>query len=441
MKVVVSGTGYVGLVTAVTLSNIGHDVTCVDVIKEKIDALNNGICPIYEEGLPELMEKNKERLTYTLDTKNSYKDADVIVIAVGTPEREDGSANLDYVFDVAKEIGFSLEKDAVVVVKSTVPIGTNDEVERIIKENVKSGINVSVASNPEFLAQGTAVRDALYAKRIVVGVESGLASKIMKELYLPLTKEPYNVPYLEMNRRSAEMVKYASNDFLALKISYVNEIANLCEKLGANVEDVTKGMGYDDRIGNKFLNAGIGYGGSCFPKDTKALHYLSKEMGAELTTVKACIEVNKNQKTIMFKRLMNDMKDIKNKTIAVIGLAFKPNTDDVREAPSIDNIILLLNEGANVKAFDPVGTENFKKALSKRGINSENITYFDNIDDTIKDADVVLIMTEWDVVKKYDINKYKSLMKTPIIYDGRNCYNLDAIKNKDIIYISIGRQA
>jgi len=443
MKITVAGTGYVGLVTGVTLAHIGHNVTCVDVDENKIRLMRKGICPIYEKDLKELMLKNKNRLNYTTDYKSAYKDADVIFIGVGTPERADGSANLDYVYSVVEQIANSLEKDCVVVVKSTVPIGTNDEVEKYLKKHVKSKFNVCVVSNPEFLAQGTAVRDTLYASRIVVGVEDEAAKKIMEELYEPLTKEPYNVPYISMNRKSAEMVKYASNDFLSLKISYINEIANFCEKVGANIEDVTKGMGYDSRIGNKFLRAGIGYGGSCFPKDTKALHWLSKELESELKTIKACIEVNKVQKIKMYKKLKDDFKSLRDLNIAVLGLTFKPGTDDMREAPSIDNIELLLEAGANVHVYDPIGIERFKTIINKKIIDDEitgNISYFETIDDAIKDCDAVMIMTEWLEIINYNIAKYVELMKTPYIYDGRNCYELQKLKKYNIYYTSVGRE-
>ncbi len=443
MKVAVAGTGYVGLVTGVALAHIGHNVTCVDVDENKIEIMRSGKSPIYEDGLEELMNEDKERLTYTTDYKMAYKDADVIFIGVGTPERIDGSANLDYVKTVVRQIAETVEKDVVVVVKSTVPIGTNDKVEEYLKKNVKKGLKVYVASNPEFLAQGTAVRDTLYASRIVVGTENRLAERIMKQLYSPLTKKPYKVPYLSMNRRSAEMVKYASNDFLALKISYINEIANFCEKVGANIEEVTKGMGYDSRIGNKFLKAGIGYGGSCFPKDTKALHWLSKDLNCELKTVKACIEVNKNQKILLYKKLHEYFDNLENKTIAVLGLTFKPGTDDLREAPSIDNIELLLDEGANVRAYDPISIESFKKKIASKitsdTINGE-IEYFDSIDEAITGADATLIMTEWPDVLNYDINNYLKLMKEPLVLDGRNCYNLKEMEKANIEYVSVGRR-
>lgn len=443
MKIAVAGTGYVGLVTGVALSNIGHNVTCVDIDEKKIETMKKSISPIYEQGLEELMQKNSERLTYTTDYKSAYKNAEVIIIGVGTPERKDGSANLDYVYGVCKQIAESVERDVVVVVKSTVPIGTNDEVEKYLKDNVKEGININVASNPEFLAQGTAVRDTLYASRIVIGTECKEAEEVLKKMYEPLTKEPYNVPLLSTNRRSAEMIKYASNDFLALKISYINEIANLCEKLGANIEDVSKGMGFDSRIGNKFLNAGIGYGGSCFPKDTKALHYLSTMVGAELKTVKSCVEVNENQRIKLYEKLLSDLGNLQGKKIAVLGLTFKPGTDDLREAPSIYNIELLLDAGAEIKAYDPISIDSFKKKISYKleddGVIG-SISYFTDIDSTIMDTEAVLIMTEWPEIKNYDISKYEELMEVPRIYDGRNCYNLSDIENYNVYYNSIGRR-
>lgn len=443
MKIAVAGTGYVGLVTGVALAHIGHDVTCVDVDEEKVKKMSQGISPIYEEGLEELMKEDKERLTYTTNYKEAYKDKDVIFIGVGTPERADGSANLDYVYKVCEQIAESVNKDCVVVVKSTVPIGTNDKVEEYLRKNVKPGIKIYVASNPEFLAQGTAVRDTLHASRIVVGTNHRVPERIMRKLYSPLTKKPYKVPYLSMNRCSAEMVKYASNDFLALKISYINEIANFCEKVGANIEDVTNGMGYDSRIGNKFLNAGIGYGGSCFPKDTKALHWLSKELERELKTVSACIEVNKRQKIILYEYLKELLIDLENKNIGVLGLTFKPGTDDLREAASIDNVELLLDSGANVKAYDPISTEKFKEKI-KLFVDEdkvvEKINYYTDIDDTIKDCDAVLIMTEWPQIKEYDLNKYEELMKNPLVLDGRNCYNLKDVEKTKVKYLSIGRK-
>lgn len=435
MKIVVAGTGYVGLVTGVAMAHMGHQVTCVDVSEEKIKILNSGRSPIYEQNLEEEMYKYRDNLTYTMDYKNAYRDADVIFIGVGTPEKSDGSANLTYVYGVCDNIAESLEKNCVVVVKSTVPIGTNDAVEEYIRKNLKNDVNVYVVSNPEFLAQGTAVRDTLYASRIVVGVEDEEAKNIMREVYLPFTEEPYNVPYLVVNRRSAEMIKYASNDFLALKIAYISEIANFCEEVGADIEEVTMGMGYDSRIGNKFLKAGIGYGGSCFPKDTKALHWLSCELdGDELLTVKATIEINKNQKIRLFRKVMSDFGNISNMKIAVLGLTFKPGTDDLREAPSIDNVNLLLEYNANVVVYDPIGMDNFKK------IYNDKVTYSDSIDNAIKDASIVMIMTEWPEIVNYPLSNYAKLMKSAYIYDGRNCYNLDDAVKEKICYQSIGRK-
>ena len=428
MKIVVAGTGYVGLVTAVCLAEKGHNVTCVDVIEEKIQMLKEGKSPIFEPGLEELMEKNKERLEYTTDAKNAYKDADVIFIGVGTPEKKDGSANLKYVYTVAEEIADSIRKNCVVVVKSTVPIGTNDKIEKLLRKRVKEGIEVSVVSNPEFLSQGTAVKDTLHAQRIVLGVQNKHAAKVMKEVY-----DAFGIEYVITDRHSAEMIKYASNDFLALKISYINEISNICELVGANIEDVAKGMGLDSRIGNKFLKAGIGYGGSCFPKDTKALHWLASFYDYELQTVKAAIEVNKNQKMKLIKKSRKYYESFDNLTIAVLGLTFKANTDDLREAPSLDNIPIFLEDGAKVKAYDPVGEQNYKKFYPTE------IEYCKNVEETLKDADICFIFTEWDEIKNIDLNLFKKLMKNPIVLDGRNCFELEDIP-EGVIYDSIGRK-
>ena len=429
MKIVVAGTGYVGLVTAVCLSEIGHTVTCVDVDKEKIEILKSGKSPIYEPGLEELMQKNAELLKYTLNAKNAYKDADVIFIGVGTPEKKDGSANLKYVYEVAKEITQSIEKNCVIVVKSTVPIGTNKKIEKFIKTNIKNKVKVDIVSNPEFLSQGTAVRDTLYAQRIVIGVQNKNAENIMKQVYDGLGQQ-----YVITDRESAEMIKYASNDFLALKISYINEIANLCEIVGANIQDVAKGMGLDSRIGNKFLQAGIGYGGSCFPKDTKALSWLANFNDYEIKTIKAAIEVNENQKLKLIKKARKYYESFEGLNIAILGLTFKPNTDDLREAPSLTNIPILLDDGANIKVYDPVVENNFKK------IYPNEITYCKSIEETLKDADLCFIFTEWDFIKDLDITLYEKLMKKPIVIDGRNCYNLDVVRKTNMIYDSIGRK-
>ena len=429
MKIAVAGTGYVGLVTGVCLAEHGHNVVCVDVDEEKVAKMSKGISPIYEPGLDDLMIKNMERLTFTTDYASAYKDAEVIFIGVGTPEKKDGSANLTYVYKVAEQIAENAENDCIVVIKSTVPIGTNDKVEAFITEKAKDGISIHIASNPEFLAQGTAVRDTLHASRIVIGAESKYAANILKEVY-----KDFDAPILVTNRRSAEMIKYASNDFLALKISYVNEIANLCEIVGADINDVTKGMGYDPRIGDKFLNAGIGYGGSCFPKDTKALHWLANFNDYELKTVKAAIETNDNQKFKIIKKARKYYENLQGKKIAVLGLTFKPGTDDLREAPSLVNIPIFLEEGCEIKAWDPAGVENYKKKYPTE------IIYCDSIDEAIKDADLCVIFTEWDEVKKYDITKFEKLMRNPIVIDGRNCYDLEQIKKTNVIYDSMGRK-
>lgn len=429
MKIAVAGTGYVGLVTGVCLAEHGHNVVCVDVDEEKVAKMSKGISPIYEPGLDDLMIKNMERLTFTTDYVSAYKDAEVIFIGVGTPEKKDGSANLTYVYKVAEQIAENAENDCIVVIKSTVPIGTNDKVEAFITEKAKDGISIHIASNPEFLAQGTAVRDTLHASRIVIGAESKYVANILKEVY-----KDFDAPILVTNRRSAEMIKYASNDFLALKISYVNEIANLCEIVGADINDVTKGMGYDPRIGDKFLNAGIGYGGSCFPKDTKALHWLANFNDYELKTVKAAIETNDNQKFKIIKKARKYYENLQGKKIAVLGLTFKPGTDDLREAPSLVNIPIFLDEGCEIKAWDPAGVENYKKKYPTE------IIYCDSIDEAIKDADLCVIFTEWDEVKKYDITKFEKLMRNPIVIDGRNCYDLEQIKKTNVIYDSMGRK-
>lgn len=430
MKVAVAGTGYVGLVAGVCFAEKGQNVICVDIDEKKVEKMKKGICPIYEQDLEELMQKNyKEgRIDYTTDYKKAYKDADYIFIGVGTPEREDGSANLQYVYTVAKQIAETVEKDCMVVVKSTVPIGTNDDIEEYIRENLKNNVKIEVASNPEFLAQGTAVRDTLHASRIVIGTENKEAEEKMLELY-----KNFEPPIITTSRRSAEMIKYASNDFLALKVSYMNDIANLCEVVGANIEDVAKGMSYDKRIGDKFLKAGCGYGGSCFPKDTKALHYLAEQGGYELKTIKAAIEVNKNQKLILLKKARNKFFSFKDVKVAVLGLTFKPGTDDLREAPSLDNIKILLSEGAKIKAYDPIGEENYKK------IYPTEVEYTKTPQAALEDAEICFIFTEWDEIKKIKPEEYVTIMKKPVIYDGRNLYDVETMKNNEIEYYSIGR--
>ena len=391
MKLAVAGTGYVGLVAGVCFAEKGHDVTCVDIDEEKVNLMRSGISPIYETGLEELMKKNNEsgRLHYTTDYKLAYKDADAIFIGVGTPEMPDGSANLNFIATVSRQIAESIEKDCLVVVKSTVPVGTNDKVEQFIKDFLVNDVKVEVASNPEFLAQGNAVRDTLHAKRIVIGTESKEAEELLKKIY-----EPFELPIVSVSRRSAEMIKYASNDFLALKISYMNDIANLCELVGADIEDVAKGMSYDDRIGANFLHAGIGYGGSCFPKDTKALRYLASQNNYDLRTVGAAVDVNKDQRIRLYKKACDRLITFNKLKVAVLGLAFKAGTDDLREAPSIENIKLLLENGADIYAYDPVADENFKKRFPEA-----KIKYVKEPEDALEGANVCFIFTEWNVIK------------------------------------------
>ncbi|MED4905371.1 UDP-glucose dehydrogenase family protein [Parageobacillus thermoglucosidasius] len=429
MDIAVAGAGYVGLVTAACLAEKGHKVACVDVDAGKVALLQSGKSPIYEPGLEELLKKNRERLLFTTDGAAAYRRADVIIIAVGTPEEPDGSVNLRYVREAAKQIAEAAEKDCVVAVKSTVPVGTGDQVERWIEENRKNPVHIEVVANPEFLSQGTAVKDMLHASRIVLGVESPLAEKVMKEVY-----DPFALPYVVTDRKSAEMVKYAANVFLALKISYINEIANVCEMVGANIEDVTAGMGMDPRIGSQFLRAGIGYGGSCFPKDTKALHWLAAGSGYELKTVQAAMEVNERQKVKLIEKARTYVNHFRGLEVAVLGLTFKPGTDDIREAPSLANIAVLLEEGANVRVWDPAGMENARRVFQKE------VVYCSTIAEAITNADICFIFTEWQEIRQFDIRQYAALMKTPLVLDGRNCYSLDSAREAGIIYESVGRE-
>ncbi|MEH7354804.1 UDP-glucose/GDP-mannose dehydrogenase family protein [Neobacillus drentensis] len=446
-KIAVAGTGYVGLVAGVCFAEVGHQVTCVDIDENKVSMMEQGISPIYEAGLEELMQKNfaAGRLNYTTDYTRAYKEADAIFIGVGTPEQPDGSANLSYIATVARQIAETIEKDCLIVVKSTVPVGTNDKVEQFIYDflpydgekytgNDGKEIRVEVASNPEFLAQGTAVRDTLHAERIIIGTESKWAEEMLMKIY-----EPFNIPIVSVSRRSAEMIKYASNDFLALKISYMNDIANLCELVGADIQDVALGMSFDERIGSKFLNAGIGYGGSCFPKDTKALKYLAEQHGYELKTVKAAIDVNTEQKTMLYRKASKRLITFNGLKVAVLGLTFKPGTDDLREAPSLDNVPLLLDHGADIFAFDPVGADNFKRRYPEGKISNGSITYVDDVKNALDGANVCFIFTEWDEIKAVKPDEYKKWMRTPLVYDGRNIYELQGMRETGVEYHSIGR--
>ena len=436
MRIAVAGTGYVGLVTGACLAHVGHNVTCVDIDENKIATMKQGISPIYEVGLEEIMRANYEakRLDYTTDYKSAYKNADVIFIGVGTPETSDGSADLGFLATVSRQIAQSIENDCVVVVKSTVPVGTNDKVEQFIKDFLENDVHVEVASNPEFLAQGTAVHDTLHATRFIIGTENERARKVLEEVYAP-----FNIPIVVVNRCSAEMIKYACNDFLALKISYMNDIANLCELVGADILDVAKGMSYDKRIGSSFLNAGIGYGGSCFPKDTKALKYLANKRGYRLKTVEATVEVNADQKTRLFRKASERMITYKGINVAVLGLAFKPGTDDIREAPSIDNISMLLESGANIVAYDPVAVNNFKKLFPEGEVAKGSIRYVNSPYDAIHNADICFVFTEWKEIRDIAVEEFKDKMRLPLIYDGRNIYNKTDMKSAGIEYYGIGR--
>ncbi len=437
MKLAVAGTGYVGLVAGVCFAEKGHDVTCVDVDEKKIGMMQKGISPIYEAGLDELMLRNNEagRLHYTTDYESAYADADAIFIGVGTPEQPDGSANLNYIASVSKQIAESVQKDCLIVVKSTVPVGTNDRVEQFINDFlVRKDLHIEVASNPEFLAQGNAVRDTLEAARIIIGTESEWAEKILREIYAPFGR-----PIVAMNRRSAEMTKYACNDFLALKISYMNDIANLCELLGADITDVAEGMKYDNRIGSNFLNAGIGYGGSCFPKDTKALRYQASKVGYQLRTVEAAVEVNKTQKTRLFAKASDRLISFAGIRVTVLGLAFKPGTDDLREAPSLDNVKLLLDAGAEITAYDEVAAENFKKVFPEGKNGKGSIRYVSSAKEALKDAHICFVFTEWKEFRDLTPADFMEHMHTPLVYDGRNIYDDKAMKDAGVEYYSIGR--
>lgn len=436
-KIAVAGTGYVGLVAGVCFAEKGHQVTCVDIDEDKVALMESGISPIYEQGLEELMRKNYAagRITYTTDYASAYREADAIFIGVGTPEQPDGSANLAHIATVARQIAESVEKDCLVVVKSTVPVGTNDKVDQFIQDFLVNDVRVEVASNPEFLAQGSAVRDTLEAERIIIGTESEWAKELLLSIY-----KPFHLPVVSVSRRSAEMIKYASNDFLALKISYMNDIANLCELVGADIQDVAQGMSYDQRIGNKFLNAGIGYGGSCFPKDTKALSYIAQQNGYELKTVKAAIDINNEQKITLFKKANKRLITFGGLKVAVLGLTFKPGTDDLREAASLENVPLLLERGADIYAYDPIGRENFEKihpeGLSKKG----HIQYVNKVEDALEGANVCFIFTEWGEIKAITPEQYKRWMKTPLVFDGRNIYQPGDMQKAGVEYHSIGRQ-
>lgn len=432
MQIAVVGTGYVGLVTGVCLSDIGHNVTCVDIDESKVERMKQGISPIFEPGLEELMVKNYEagRLNFTTKHAEAFNNAQVAYIAVGTPQREDGTADLRFIEQVAKDIAQNLQNDAVVVTKSTVPVGTNERVKSIILEYLTKDVNVEVVSNPEFLREGSAVSDTFNGDRIVIGADSEQAAAIIEEV-----NKPFGIPIYKTDIRSAEMIKYASNAFLATKISFINEISNLCEKLGANVSDVAKGMGMDDRIGNKFLQAGIGYGGSCFPKDTNALVQIASFVEHEFNLLKSVIQVNNEQQRLLLKKAKERFGSLEGKTVALLGLAFKPNTDDMREAASITLAHELVKEGAKVVGYDPIAMDNAKKLLP------EETVYTNSAEEAVKMADVVFIVTEWDEIKSIKFEDYVNWLDTPVIFDGRNCYALEEAEKHQVEYHSIGRKS
>ncbi|MBD1382673.1 UDP-glucose dehydrogenase family protein [Metabacillus arenae] len=430
MKITVVGTGYVGLVTGTCLSEIGHTVTCIDIDQDKVNKMRSGQSPIYEPGLDELMKKNiqEKRLFFTTNHKEGFSGVEVIYIAVGTPEKEDGSANLSFVEQVGKDIAANVERDVIVVTKSTVPVGTNDWIKKVIERNLVHNVKVDIVSNPEFLREGAAIYDSFNGDRIVVGADNEDAANRIEEI-----NKPFGIPVFKTDIRSAEMIKYAANAFLATKISFINEISNICEKVGANVEAVANGMGQDNRIGSQFLNAGIGYGGSCFPKDTKALVQIAGNVEYDFELLKGVIHVNRKQQEILLNKLNERFESLEGKKVAVLGLAFKPNTDDMREAASIVITKHLIEKGANVAAYDPVAMENAKKVIDSK------VHYVSNTTEALKDADVALILTEWNEFKDLEIGTFEENMKQSVIFDGRNCYDPKIVENYHVEYHSMGR--
>ncbi len=438
MKISVVGTGYVGLVSGTCFAETGISVVCVDIDKKKIDNLNNGIIPIYEPGLEDLYKRNveKNRLSFTSDLKSSLTDAEAVFIAVGTPPDEDGSADLKYVLGVAREVGKHMDHYMVIITKSTVPVGTSAKVKKAVQEELdKRGEKIAfdVASNPEFLKEGSAIADFLKPDRIVVGIESVKAEKVMRRLYKPFLLNGH--PILFMDILSSEMTKYAANSMLATKISFINDIANLCEIVGADVDSVRKGIGSDARIGNKFIYPGTGYGGSCFPKDVQALIRTADEHGHSLDILKAVESVNYRQKSVLFHKLMKHFKgSIKGKKFAMWGLAFKPKTDDMREAPSLVLIDLLLKEGAEIIAYDPVAIEEGKRIIG------DKITYAKDEYDALIDADALILVTEWPEFRIPNFRVMEKLLKNKIIFDGRNIYDPEEMIEHGYSYYSIGRK-
>ena len=432
MKLCVIGTGYVGLVSGVCFSDLGNTVYCVDKNKEKIKSLNKGIIPIYEPGLEEILKKNhkQKRLFFTTDLKKAVENADIIFICVGTPTKKNSnSANLQHVFNVTRELKKIITKYKIIVNKSTVPVTTGDKIENILK-NLKNKKMIDVVSNPEFLREGEAIRDFIYPDRVVIGTDSKKANKILKSLYMPIIKK--NSRYLQTSRRTAELIKYASNSFLATKISFINEIANLSEKTGTDIKDISLGMGLDQRIGDRFLRAGPGYGGSCFPKDTKALIDIGNKFKTDMSIVKTVVSSNNNRKTFLIKKIKSILNNkLKNKKITFLGVTFKPNTDDMREAPSISMINYLRKKNCKITYYDPSG---HKKEFS----NLKNVKYSSSVNSACLKADLVVIHTEWN---EFKLLNFKNLIKKTKfkIFDMRNLYSPKKMKKLNIKYFGIGR--
>lgn len=432
MRITVIGTGYVGLVAGACLADMGNDVICVDNNDEKLKKLEQGIIPIYEPGLEELVKSNvlENRLSFTSDIDMAVKKSEVCFIAVGTPQDEDGSADLHYVLGVAEEIAKAMNGYKVIVDKSTVPVGTAEKVTEIIRKH--TDYDFDVVSNPEFLKQGNAVDDFLMPDRVVIGSNSEKATAIMQDIYSPFFRTGNRV--IVMDVKSAEMTKYASNSFLATKISFMNEIAQLCEKVGANAEMVRVGMSTDSRIGNKFLFPGLGYGGSCFPKDVKALIKTGADNGIDMNIIKSADETNKQQRQLFINKIIAKFgEDLTGKTFAVWGLAFKPKTDDMREAPAITIINDLLNRGAKVQAYDPKAMNSAKYHFQDR------ITYAKSSYEALNNADALLLLTEWNEFRRPDMDRIKELLKTPIIFDGRNQYNMERTVQRGFEYVCVGK--
>jgi UDPglucose 6-dehydrogenase len=434
MKIAVVGTGYVGLVTGTCFAETGNDVTCVDIDVQKVEKLKNGIIPIYEPGLDILFDRNTKakRLKFTTNLEEGIKDAQIIFLALPTPPGEDGSADLKYILKVADDLGPLLEDYTVIIDKSTVPVGTAEKVHERIARNAK--VEFDVVSNPEFLREGVAVEDFMKPDRVVIGTTSEKAQKVLSHLYNPLVRQ--GNPIIFMDERSAEMTKYAANAFLATKITFMNEIANLCEKVGANVDAIRMGIGSDSRIGKRFLFAGIGYGGSCFPKDVQALAKTSADYDYDFRILQSVMEVNQNQKTKLIPRIKEYFNgDLKGKTIAVWGLAFKPYTDDIREAPALENIKILLSEGVKIKAYDPEASENVRKLIG------DKIVLTDGPYSALENADALLVVTEWPLFRTPDFDVMSKLLKNKVIFDGRNLFDLQEMKELGYSYYSIGREA